>query len=224
MAEGWAIKFYKSPQWRTLRQSLVIERGAKCEMCGRSFALNPSELVGHHKIELTPENITNPDVALNPSNVMIICSDCHNKIHGRYGYHQEQKVYLVYGPPCSGKSSLVSQLSHRGDLIVNMDTIYTAISGLPMYDKPNGLKNIAFKVRDDLIEMISTRYGKWEQAFIEGGYPLRAVRESIIAKTGAEPILKTASKEECMSACEERGVFADEWKGYITKWFDQYQP
>lgn len=50
-----------------------------CEMCGG---------VGtevHHIIHLTPDNVSNPEISLNLDNLMILCKDCHNKVHGRVG-------------------------------------------------------------------------------------------------------------------------------------------
>ena len=102
MAEAWAAKFYNSKEWRQLRQALIIQRGAICQRCGRDMTFNQSELIGHHKIELTPGNITDPLISLNAENVDLICFDCHNKEDGRYGYTYERHVFLVYGAPCSG--------------------------------------------------------------------------------------------------------------------------
>ena len=66
MAETWAAKFYNSKEWRQLRQALIIQRGAICQQCGRNMTFNQSELIGHHKTELTPGNINDPLVSLNP--------------------------------------------------------------------------------------------------------------------------------------------------------------
>ncbi len=46
-----------------------------CERCGQ-----PAE-IAHHKIYLSPGNITNPDIALNPANLEALCMNCHNTEH-----------------------------------------------------------------------------------------------------------------------------------------------
>lgn len=46
-----------------------------CVRCGK-----PGEIV-HHKIYLTPENIGNPDISLNPDNLETLCRDCHALEH-----------------------------------------------------------------------------------------------------------------------------------------------
>ena len=44
--------------------------------------INPGEIV-HHKIELTPENINDPDIALSFGNLKLVCRECHAKEHGK---------------------------------------------------------------------------------------------------------------------------------------------
>ena len=43
----------------------------------------------HHKIPLTPENVTDPDITLNWDNLMLLCRDCHAAVH------KPQKRYTV---------------------------------------------------------------------------------------------------------------------------------
>lgn len=38
----------------------------------------------HHIIHLTPDNVNNPEISLNQDNLMLLCNECHNKIHGRF--------------------------------------------------------------------------------------------------------------------------------------------
>lgn len=47
---------------------------------------------------------------------------------------------LVAGAPCSGKSTYVREHAQRGDLIVDSDAIYSALSGLELHDRPEQLR------------------------------------------------------------------------------------
>lgn len=38
----------------------------------------------HHKIPLTPNNINDVNVTLNPENLIYLCKECHNKEHDRF--------------------------------------------------------------------------------------------------------------------------------------------
>lgn len=39
----------------------------------------------HHKVELTPDNITDDRIALNPDNLMSLCGDCHKRRTLKHG-------------------------------------------------------------------------------------------------------------------------------------------
>lgn len=223
MAEPWAAAFYKSEAWRSLRRALIQERGTVCPVCHRDYMSDTSKLIAHHIQELTPETVTDASIALNPSNVELICFDCHNKAHKRYGQGTHH-VYLVYGAPCSGKSTLVRQMMHRGDLIVDMDLLFYAVSGCSLYDKPDQLKSDVFAVRALLLDRIQHRAGRWGDAYIVGGYPFKLEREGLARKLGAELIFCDLPKEQCQAnARAGRGNLAKAWEGYIEWWFDDYQ-
>ena len=222
MAQSWAMELYQSKAWHDLRQALILQRGLRCEECGK-LVTNPSKLIGDHVQELTPENVHNPLVALNPNNVRLICADCHNKKHKRFGYNSKD-VYIIYGPPCSGKTLLVNQMHQRGDIIVDMDVLYQAISGCSLYDKPDNIKAAVFRARDALLDVVKTRYGQWCNAFIVGGYPHKAQREALARKLGAHLVYCEATREECLARAAERGVHENDWKRFILKYFEEFEP
>lgn len=80
----WAKGFYSSEAWHRARLGYIAHRrsidGGMCEICHEK----PGFIV-HHKTELTPQNINDPDTTLAMSNLMYVCKDCHDKIHGYCG-------------------------------------------------------------------------------------------------------------------------------------------
>ena len=46
--------------------------------------LKPADVV-HHKIPLTPENVDDPDISLNPDRLIALCDDCHTEVHRMLG-------------------------------------------------------------------------------------------------------------------------------------------
>jgi hypothetical protein len=190
----------------------------KCAKC-RGFFPDTSRLVAHHKIELTAANVTNPAIALNPANIEIVCYDCHNAEHKRFGYGKRE-VFIVYGSPLSGKFSFVAQTAGRGDLILDMDRLYSAVSNTALYDKPDNLRFNVFALRDKMIDMIRTRYGQWHDAYIIGGYPRKAERERLAMELGAELIYIESAKEKCLAQAATMQGFAR----WIEKWWGEYEP
>ena len=73
MSKAFSRKFYDSAAWRRERKRALTRDIYTCYDCG-GYA---SEV--HHIIELTPENIGDPAVALNPDNLMCLCWQCHAK-------------------------------------------------------------------------------------------------------------------------------------------------
>lgn len=218
MAEEFAKRFYASKAWRELRFNLILQRGQVCARCGRLIG-NTSLLIGHHKIHLTKDNISDCEITLNPKNIDLICFDCHNAEHRRYGEGAHQ-VYIVYGSPLSGKRALVNQLFERGDMLLDIDALYQSVSGLPLYDKPNNLRYNVFALRDKTLDMIATRYGQWHDAYVIGGYPTKEERERLAAKLGAQLVYCEATREGCLQRAAQRGVAAAEWTAYVEKWWD----
>lgn len=214
--------FYKSKEWEALLEQLKLERldskgELVCEHCHKPI-VKKYDCIGHHKIELNEGNVNNYNISLNPDNIMLIHFRCHNQIHERFGYEAPKKVYIVYGSPCSGKSTWVNNNATKDDLVLDIDKLWECVSVCDKYHKPNRLKANVFGLRDTLLDQIRTRTGEWKTAYIIGGYPLRMDRERLADKLGAELIYIECDKEVCVSRAVN-----NEWIKYINDWFDMYQ-
>lgn len=224
-------QFYNSDEWRKFRQSLIAERinpadGILYDEYNGKPIVKAYDIVLHHKIPLTMQNVNDYSISLNPDNIMIVSQRSHNEIHKRFGYCTERKVYYVYGSPCSGKTTFVNSIKGNSDIVVDMDNIWQCITGGERYEKPNALKTNAFIVRDALYDSIKTRTGKWERAFIITGGAIKSERERQISVFGAEPIFIDTDKETCLQrlASDTSRTIAQksEWQKYIIKWWEDY--
>ena len=81
MAQSWAEPFYNSSAWRKCRESYIAVAGGMCERCNARGRYEPGHIL-HHKIKLTPSNISNPDISLNHDHLEFLCAECHNIVHG----------------------------------------------------------------------------------------------------------------------------------------------
>ena len=54
-----------------------------CQDCLKRGRYTPAEEV-HHIRELTPDNINDPEVTLNPGNLVSLCRECHKQRHGAH--------------------------------------------------------------------------------------------------------------------------------------------
>ncbi len=231
MAQEFSKKFYKSKEWLDLREQIILERGATCTMCGEVI-VESKFIQLHHIEELSPDNINDRNITLNPDNLQVLCQVCHNKLHGRYCKGalrniKPKRINIVYGPPMAGKTSLVREHIQPGDLVIDMDRLYKAISFMSEYDKPNAIKFNVMAVRNLLIDQVKTRYGNFKNAWIVGGYANKVDRERLASELGAELIFVEADKEDCyyrLKYCNDyRQRHQEEWKQYIDAWFEEYR-
>lgn len=218
--------FYRSDKWTNLLKVIRNERISPegyniCEYCGKPI-LKAYDCIGHHETELTEENYTDANISLNPDLIKLVHHKCHNLKHNKLNYSGRQ-VFIVYGSPLAGKTSYVREAMNEGDLIVDIDNIWSCVSGCNRYIKPNRLKSVVFSVRDNLLESVKYRRGKWLNAYVIGGYPFTAERERLADQLGARIIHIDTNKEECLSRlaqCEDRDY--NEWSKYIEDYWLQY--
>ena len=77
----YAVAFYKSKAWKDCREAYARSKGGLCERCLKDGKYTAGEIV-HHKVNLTPTNIHDPNVTLNWDNLELLCMDCHAAEHG----------------------------------------------------------------------------------------------------------------------------------------------
>lgn len=89
MAREFARRFYSSEAWNQCRRGYKASVGGLCERCLLKGQYVPGEIV-HHKIRITPQNVSNPEIVLNWNNLELLCRDCHAEEHGKV-----KKRYVV---------------------------------------------------------------------------------------------------------------------------------
>ena len=222
--------FYQGKEWRTLLQIIRAERENEeglniCEYCGKPI-VKAYDCIGHHVIELTDMNVHDRNISLNPDNIQLVHHRCHNYIHNKLGY-KDKKIYIVYGSPFAGKRTYVNEVKSAGDMVIDIDSIWQCVSG-DEAAKDGRLKAVVFAVRDTMLECIKYRRGRWNNAYIIGGYPLISERERLANELGAELVYIDTSEDECI-----KRVFAlpdndkrdrNDLLKFIGDWWTKYSP
>ena len=93
MTESFAKQFYKSWPWIKCARAYKVEKNHLCERCLSKGLIVPGEEV-HHKIKLTPENLSDPSIALNWNNLELLCKQCHMDEHQRKRWRADERGHI----------------------------------------------------------------------------------------------------------------------------------
>jgi len=80
----FAHRFYHSAAWKGARQLAWDRAHGLCERCAEKGEMKPADVV-HHVTPLSISNIDDPNVTLNPDNLLCLCHDCHTEVHQEIG-------------------------------------------------------------------------------------------------------------------------------------------
>lgn len=219
--------FYRSKEWADFRLVIIAQRTRADgfvydEITGKPI-VKAYDIILHHVVPLTLDNVNDASIALNPDNIQIVSFKTHNELHNRFG-SWTRHIYLIYGCPLAGKSSYVKERAGLHDLVVDIDRIYSCITNNPIYTKSERLYENVRAVQECLLDSVKYKRGKWVNAFIIGGYPFKGERERLCVEYGAEEIFIDCDKETALlrlaSVTDGRDV--KQWTEYINTWFDRY--
>lgn len=211
MLSAW----YYSKEWQRFRETVKLERIARdgalyCDFCHKQI-LKPYDAICHHVKPLTESNYMDVSINLNPDNIQVVHHACHEAIHRTMNVAWQRKVYLVWGSPKAGKTEYVKSIRNNNNLVVDIAELYRAI-GSEIGNK--AVSPVVFRLRDELLDMIKVRYGKWDTAYVIGTYPIEAERERLLSQLGAEEIHIDTDMETCLSRCETK-----EEMDYVKRWW-----
>lgn len=126
-------------------------------------------------------------------------------------------VYLIYGSPCSGKSTYIKEHFKPGDIICDIDYLYSAIS----LDIPHGTElyaqEVARELHNTLLDIIRDRKGHWRNAYVvctaNTNEKIKNLKERINAD---EIIFIDTPYEKCAQRVKQRPPY---FIWLIQEWF-----
>lgn len=126
-------------------------------------------------------------------------------------------VYLIYGPPCSGKSTYINERMERGDLVCDVDLIYQAISGQDPHDADLHVHETALQLKENLLDIIRDRDGGWHDAYVVSiANTHEKLAEAMERIKADECVLIKTPYEVCMERAKERPLY---FQWLIQEWF-----
>ena len=127
-------------------------------------------------------------------------------------------VYLVYGSPCSGKTTYVKEHKKNGDIVCDVDRLYSAISFNEEHQSELYAQEVASMLYKELIEIIRDRRGNWKNAYVVSlANTEEQVQKAKDQINADECIFIDTPYEVCMERAKER-PFYFQW--IIQEWFE----
>ena len=76
----FASVLYNTKKWQQMRRLVWRRDRGLCQECLKKGIIRQGEAV-HHIVEITPDNVSDPNIALNPENLVTLCRQCHKAMH-----------------------------------------------------------------------------------------------------------------------------------------------
>lgn len=133
------------------------------------------------------------------------------------------RVKVVYGPPCSGKSTYVNEAMKPKDIRFNYDLLLQAISSRKSHEYSDIHLPYIMSYREYLIKKAAS------DSSIDTAYIITCkIREKFmheLKNVGAEFFLIDRSREECYDLLKEDDTRKDKikWRLKIDEWFEWYE-
>ncbi|MDG9703793.1 hypothetical protein [Streptomyces sp. DH37] len=129
---------------------------------------------------------------------------------------RHRAVTIVYGPPCAGKTTYVTQRARPGDLVLDLDAIAQALGSPNDHGHPPALIPFAIEARDAVLTRL-TRAHELRHAWVITS------RADVLARLpGAQLVTLDVPADECKRRARAAGR-PPRWDAHIDRWWREYR-
>ena len=127
-------------------------------------------------------------------------------------------VYLVYGSPCSGKSTYIKEHFKTGDIVCDVDRLYSALCFNEEHQTELYAQEVASQLNDALLDIIRDRDGHWKNAYVVSLANTKEKLDKAMERVNAdEAIYIDTPFEVCIERAKERPFY---FPWIIEEWFE----
>ena len=206
-------------RWQKRREA-ILNREPLCRPCKQAGRVTPATEVDH----IVPKAQGGTD---HPDNLEPICHDCHeakSRVEARGAPAVATSVIVVCGPPGAGKTTYVRERAKWGDLVVDLDMIWCALTGLAVYDKPDAVLPFVLACRDAIYDRLS-RANEVRQAWIITG-GAKSPDRAVWRQRGASVVVIETQATVCIARIRQDDTRAERaalLQTLVTDWWREYR-
>jgi len=134
-------------------------------------------------------------------------------------------IFLISGPPCSGKTTYATDQMSVSDMIVDIDFITKALTNKYLHNRPKYIFPFVLSARDAIYKRMESP-SSVDNIYVTATMPKAEDREKFSKKYNAKIILLLPSKDECLERLyndEQRTEdIHEELNDAIEKWYEEY--
>lgn len=137
------------------------------------------------------------------------------------------RVVLVAGPPCAGKTTYARERLEPGDLLLDADPLYAALSGGQEHDRAPGIWPFVWAGFYGVLRELPRHRFERRTVWVVQGVPRRRERDRYRHLNAADVVVLETPADECRRRARARfgdGHRLDEYVGLIDRWWADYQP
>lgn len=219
-------KFYNSKEWVTLSRNLRVNEPF-CRMCANEGRQSFGYVTDH----IIPLKMS-WERRLDPSNLQTLCRICDGKKRANEAkmYKEAEQAYpkctVVYGPIGAGKTTYVRKNMKRGEVILDLDLFYEALTGAPHHDKSDELLSLVLEAFNQVVSIVARRGKQRPRLWIvtcDLGEERRCKFLSMFP--GCEFKVVATEASVCVDRVSKdpfRRSEVSKYKGLIERWWSNY--
>lgn len=131
--------------------------------------------------------------------------------------------FLVYGPPCGGKSTWVADRIGDNDLVVELDSLFQAMTWRKTHRIEHAAKPFVFSSWAMMLNRIEQEGFEGDNVYVITAGANQAKRNELAEKIGGELIPIIPTRQDAHDRCDGAGR-PKQWHKFIDEWFEAYEP
>lgn len=208
--------------WEKLRD-MVLADEPLCRQCGAVGLVAAAVTVDH----ILPKAWGGMD---DMDNLQPLCKQCHDDKTAREVRGRLRKstipTTVVAGPPGSGKSTYVTARFQPGDLLLDVDTLLVALSGLSVYDqRRTALLPFALEARHAILLRLA-RTSAARRAWVVTTESDRRQLQRMTDDLGAALVVLAVPASECIARIAtdaRRDGSGVDWPAIVERWWREWR-